>query len=279
MLAAAAGAVRAEAGSSSQANLGPDRLVTAYRDEVVVPGSSAGKKKPPKRSRRKAGSPGSNVAKVGDVPPVELETSDHPAARTLKFLWQHTTTAEDRRLLEDLAARRLYKRLLEVPASQLNDQLLQKLRMRVDRERLELQTQVSDQLVRAVRSAIQDQSSERESLIEDNTLTEFESAISVRHAFLIDLPLVGWSASGDEPRFVTDYKRRYFRASGGQSTKEEPTIWKDTVAEMMKRIAVFRVYAEPSVHRIVTRVMKPSGIAGALNEVLPGIQKAVGEHS
>jgi serine/threonine protein kinase len=266
LLTSAARTVHGEASPGAQVPLGGGLdIVNQYLDEVIkspLQEPDGGRKRRPR--------------KTSDVQPPSM--SAHPASRTLRFLFQRAENLRDQRLLTDLASRRLYKRLVEVPASQLSEELLAKLRGRLERDRLKLQDQISSELVKAARTAIQSQSTIRVSIVEDETLEKFELVANERYPFLVDFPLLGWSAGGDEPHFVTDYKRRYFRASGGLPHREEPTLWKETTSSMMKRIAMFRVYAEPDVHRVVTRVMSPADIVGAVNEALPGFQRASGEH-
>jgi serine/threonine protein kinase len=265
LLTAAAGVVHGKPDAGTQVELGALDVVDRYVEEVV--GLPRQGEIPERRGRGKK-------SKEPEMP----DMGEHPASRTLRFLYRLANDPRDRELLRDLATRRLYRRLIEVPASQLSEDLLGKLKTGLERERCALQAKISEELEKALRTAIQGQSVIRASLAEDDTLTCFERVVNERYPFLVDLPLVGWSAAGDEPRFVTDYKRRYFREFAGHSPREDPTLWKDVLGAMMKRIAMFRVYADPEVHRIVTRVMKPAGIVAAINQALPGFRRATGEH-
>ena len=265
LLTAASGAVLEGAGAGTQPQLGALDVVEQYIEEVV--GLPKREDANEKRGRAKAAKP-----------IVLPDMGEHPAARTLRFLYRLASNSRDRELLNDLATRRGYRRLIEIPASQLSEDLLRKLLAELERERRGVQGRVSKALENAVRTAIQDQSTKRTSLVEDELMQRFEGIIGARYPFLIDLPLIGWSSSGDEPRFVTDYKRRYFREFAGQPGRDDPTLWKDILGTMMKRIAMFRVYAEPEVHKIVTTVMKPIDIAAAVNDAIPGFKRAAREH-
>lgn len=192
--------------------------------------------------------------------------------RTLVFLWK-LSTDKSRLILDDLIRRNYYKRVIEIPLSELSERGWMNLSNRITKNRNELQANIDALLVNTLITAIQDQMKVRESLIEDDVLRTVTRIISEKFAFIIDLPLRGWTAEGQDPIFVSDYKRRYFRATIGLHQEGgSETLWSD-MGHMMRRIAVFRVFCEPDLHQLVTRVLQPTAILRALSELMPELRK------
>jgi len=191
---------------------------------------------------------------------------------TLLFLWR-LASGKPRRLVEDLMTRRYYKRVVEIPLGSLREDSWLKLREAFKSDRLNLQRRVEDALVNALRTAIQDQMKLRESLVRDKALERLGEVQAKRHVFVLDLPLRGWTSSGDDPPFVSDYKRRHFRAGAGlQEPAESKTLWSDHVGPLMRRIAYFRVFCESEIHRIVTRTLGPNDVLAALKDEMPELK-------
>ena len=110
--------------------------------------------------------------------------------------------------------------------------------------------------------------------LEDWPIEQMEEIANSRHCFLVDLPTRGWKAGGAEPIFVSDYKRRYFRASaGGTEAFQMGSLWSRHLYDMMREIAFFRVFCEPIIHRILTRVLTGEQVANALLQAIPILQK------
>ncbi len=200
----------------------------------------------------------------------------HSSDRTLTFFYR-LADGKDRRLVEDLCTRNYYKRLFEVPLGALAEDSWMGLRDNfLGPQRLEFQNHVNSVLVNLLRTAIQDASQARESLRRDRTLEEMEEIAGSSHCFLVDLPTRGWTAGGDAPLFVSDYKRRYFRAdAGGAEGFEMSSLWSRHLSGMMREIAFFRVFCEPRLHRILTRVLSANEIDNAMVEAVPGLRRRV----
>lgn len=215
--------------------------------------------------------------------------------RTLEFLWNLSSAEKDRKaladaqrnakvlaelergrmLLLDLCEREYYKRVFEMPLSALKIEAATDLRGAFrGSKREEIQTAVNDSLTKLLRTTIQNKSKVRESLARDEVLEDFEKVVACKHAFLVDLPTRGWLASGDDPPFVSDYKRRHFRADAGDERgSESGALWSRHLGEMMRGIACFRVFCEPQLHKILTRVLDADDIAGAMLETVPELKK------
>lgn len=193
---------------------------------------------------------------------------------TLTFLWKLAEDKE-RRLVEDLCIRNYYKRVFEIPLGSLSGESWVKLRETFrSRERLQFQEDISSKLTALLRTAIQDASKVRESITKDRALEEMEEIASSCHCFLVDLPTRGWAAGGDDPIFVSDYKRRYFRANaGGVEGFEMGSLWSRHLYDMMREIAFFRVFCEPRIHRILNRVLTAKEISNALLQIIPILKK------
>jgi hypothetical protein len=169
-------------------------------------------------------------------------------------------------LLEDLVCRRYYKRVTEFALADLKEPNWIALRDIFNGPgRRDVQRRVEDALLRSLRSAIQDQMRERQSLVRDRTLERLDEIAKVKHSFLVDLPLRGASPSGEDPLFVSDYKRRHFRTTAGvQESAEAKPLWSEYVGPLMRRIAFFRVFCEPEIHTILKRVLRLSDVMTVL---------------
>ena len=143
--------------------------------------------------------------------------SKYSTDRTLRFLWK-LSSGKERSLIEDLSARRYYKRIFEAPLAALHEESWMNLwEIFRSEKRVDLQDRIEKALVQALRTAIQTKSQERQSLVVDNVLQTFEDLAAAKHCFLIDLPTRGWTAAGDYPLFMSDYKRRHFREDAANS--------------------------------------------------------------
>jgi len=193
---------------------------------------------------------------------------------TIHFLW-NLSSDKERELLRDLCERNYYKRVFEAPLAALADEAWIELRQIIKGPmREELQKTVEEHLVNLLRSAIQSKSKTRESLVTDNVIETFTNIVGKKYSFLIDLPTRGWAASGDDPPFVSDYKRRYFRAdAGGEESFEIGALWSRHLGAMMRGIAYFRVFCEPELHRILTRVLSSKEITQAMLRAVPQLKK------
>lgn len=170
--------------------------------------------------------------------------------------------------------RRDYKRVIEIPLSDFREEGWVRLRETFSSDRrMELRKDIEEALLNALRSSIQDQIARRESLMQDKVLATLEDIVRLRMPIVIDLPLRGWTATGDEPSFVSDYKRRHFRRGAGAfDDLQTSTLWSDQVPQMMRRIAVFRVFCEPRLHAILLRVLDEGGVRKAVQQHLPDLR-------
>ena len=83
----------------------------------------------------------------------------------------------------------------------------------------------------------------------------------------------GWFASNEPPIYVSDYKRRHFRAGAadrGHERREE--FWIGTLGDSMKAAAYIRVFCEPEVHAIITSVMDTNDIYTAVVAAIPELR-------
>ncbi|RPI07212.1 MAG: HD domain-containing protein [Ignavibacteriae bacterium] len=194
--------------------------------------------------------------------------------KTINFLW-NLSNDKERELLRDLCERNYYKRVFEAPLAALDEEAWIDLRTVIKSSKREkLQQVVEEQLLNLLRLAIQSKSETRESLAIDNVIETFTNISGKKYSFLIDLPTRGWTASGDDPPFVIDYKRRYFRAdAGGEESFEIGALWTRHLGAMMRGIAYFRVFCEPSLHRILTRVLSSKEITQAVLRAVPQLKR------
>ena len=206
-----------------------------------------------------------------NYPAEPANASKDSGDQTLVFFWK-LATGKSRTIFEDMINRNYYKRVFEVSLNDLSDDNQLWLRDNLKGEkRTILRGRVEEALTKTLRSQIQSQMESRQSLVTDELLQEMESITAQKRAFAIDLPLRGWTASGDSPFFVSDYKRRHFRSSigGSEGGHQENRLWSSYLPAMMKGKAFFRVYCEPRLHKVLTRVIGALDVTESLREDLP----------
>jgi hypothetical protein len=204
---------------------------------------------------------------AGEQPP---SSDGFGADKTLRLFWRLSNDKE-RFLISDLMTRRYYKRIIEIPLSEFvaDDWIKIAEIFRSSAKRLELRDRIELAFVNTLTTAIQSQSPTRESLVVDRAYETTRKIAAQRFGFLVDLPTRGWTAGGDDPIFVQDYKRRHFRSiAGAPASGRRPTIWSDHIAPMMRKVAVFRIFCEPDLHRILTRVLDPSDVIATTKDIL-----------
>jgi HD superfamily phosphohydrolase len=242
---------------------------------VVTPEQEAAEREIEKRRRQKV-RPQPTLAEAIDdlcVQPTPQFRGRYAADRTLMFLWR-ISDDKARRLVEDLGNRRYYKRVLEVPLGDLSEAEWYDLRSEFDGDkRIALQRKVAKEIYNALNRAAQDQITSRESLVRDEVLERIAALQTDRHGFVCDVPLRGWTASGEEPYFVSDYRRRHFRAAVGRLRPERGgTLWTD-VGGMMRRSASFRVFCDPELHHIITRIVDTPEVFKAVKAAVPQLSR------
>jgi serine/threonine protein kinase len=245
-------------------------LGTPFRDAYMQQVIGDGKMPPAIGGKSKKPSIQNEAEMLNDL----LRRTDAPVTigqystdRTLQFLWK-ISNGKPQRLAEDLMERRYYKRILEVSLADIADPIW--LRDQVKFKRLAFQRKVEEALLNTLVRKVQDESIIRDSLVEDEASTVVNQAAKGRFSFVIDLPLRGWGMADSIPAFVSDYKRRHFRIGVGALEKGgSESLWSKDLGEMMKRIAFFRVFCEPRLHVVLTRVLKSADIVASINEAFP----------
>lgn len=186
---------------------------------------------------------------------------------TLEFLWK--LCQQDGRsgaIVTDLIERSYYKRVLEIPLDALTEETRTSLRTSMGgANRVALLASVEKALLELLYKRIQDETATSQSLAASEPLQRLSETISYRFPFVLDLPTRGWLAAGEEPLFVRDFRRRYFRKTAGKiHGNANRTLWGEQLANMMRRIAYFRIYAEPTVHALMMRLVDENDIRRAL---------------
>jgi HD superfamily phosphohydrolase len=191
----------------------------------------------------------------------------------LIFLIKLTEDQKARALLSDLIGRNYYKRILEISPAKLGRGAWEKFRDRFKKNRTAVQEAVEAKLLDALRANIQSVGKARESLKVNDELARVNTLASTKSVFLVDVPLRGWFAASEAPIYVSDYKRRHFRAGSahrGFETREE--FWDKLLSESMKAAAYIRVYCEPEVHSVMLSVMPPDSIYKAVLSAIPELR-------
>jgi hypothetical protein len=191
---------------------------------------------------------------------------------TMKFLWS-VSRGKARSLIEDLVARTYYKRIFEISPTQVTRARWLKLRERfLDiGSRKAIQEKLQLELYNAVRSALQSKADVVFSLQVDRALERFEELAARKTLFIMDMPLRGWYAADDAPVYVSDYKRRHFRANAARTEgiERREDFWIKTMGDLMEGIAYVRVFCEPEVHSLLTRVTTGDEVPDAIYRAVP----------
>jgi hypothetical protein len=182
--------------------------------------------------------------------------------KTLLLFWKLAKDEKSKALLSDVINRKIYKRILELPLSKIDERFFN------NRNRSLLENDINNTLENLIRKKIQDHSGIRESTAIDNVLEKFEILLIKFRCFVIDFPTRGWSSTGTPPPFIIDFKRRHFRVLNyvDNSSIEKSKIWNELQTEMMKEIADFRIYCHPEMHDIVRKHVSSSEIFNAAAE-------------
>jgi HD associated region len=210
------------------------------------------------------------MADKAELPYMSKYSSD----KTIRFLWK-LSSGKNRAIIEDLCGRRYYKRIYEISLGALEENSWITLREAFGNGQAfsDIQGRIEKALTNATRTAIQSKSRDRQSIVEDRVLETFEKIADNKHCFVIDLPTRGYTAKGDYPLFVRDYKRRHFRVdTAGRPGSEAAMLWAEHLAVMMREIVFFRVFGEPDIHRIVTRVLDSEAIDRTIQEAVPELK-------
>ena len=93
-----------------------------------------------------------------------------------------------------------------------------------------MQAAVQSAMYNALWSVAQAKATAGSSLMEDGVLLRITELAQQRVLFIVDIPLRGWYSAGGFPKYVSDYKRRHFRAEAGhEGTGGEAFFWIDTL--------------------------------------------------
>ena len=208
------------------------------------------------------------LEKLKDIENLSIE-SKYSKDKTLRFIWA-ISTSRSRTLIENLMKRKYYKRMIEIPLSEFNEDGRMKLHQIFStEERIDLHQKIEDSLFTILRKAIQDKSKIRHTFKEDKILERAEKIAAENFCFIIDFPTRGWSPDGDEPIFISDFKRKYYRGSQSKyMPAERSRLWSENLSGMMGQIAFFRVYCHPELHRILRQVLKIQDILTIINNLL-----------
>lgn len=176
-----------------------------------------------------------------------------------------------RQLLLDLLRRNYYRRVLEVPVLEYDENSKDILKRIAGWERSAFSWRVTRALLRVISKQVQDLGAYPNSSVAFDQLDDkVKGYIANKVPVVIDVPPArSWTESrrGYEILFVDDYKRRYFRSSGPYQGASE-AHWNETLPKMMKGIANFRVFCEPNLHRVLTRVARTEDIVKAIEDEL-----------
>lgn len=176
--------------------------------------------------------------------------------------------SKERQLVRDVVERRYYKRIYEISPGPLSAEEWIHLRERfIPEKRGALQQQINSELMKRVRKAIQNRMEASQTAREDELLKRFEDIQAEKICFLIDIPLRGAVSGGGSPGLVRDFTRRHFAPSTEDT--EEGYVWSTLTEGLMRNASLLRVFCEPSLHNIITRVLRVKEIEEVIFTILP----------
>ena len=144
-------------------------------------------------------------------------------------------------MLENVVHRRFHKRVFEWSLGEMSEPQRHELAVAFSAERRgKTRDNVQDALVKALRKKAAGRA-EKGSFVRDEALEAIAEVEGNDIAVSIDCPLRGWSAEGEVPRVLPDYKRKAFEPSMLRVHRESQW-WVTKNETSMKHAAMLRVF-------------------------------------
>jgi len=186
-----------------------------------------------------------------------------------EFVWRFAKSG-DRKLLELLGERLLFKRVCEIRLGALGRRVAYAdLRAELEpANRIRLAKALQDSLMRAVKDAMRRRGPSVTESIADATEKGLES--ETVPLIVIDFPIRGVSSESNIPHEIGDPERKYFTVVSGERDQDDDVFY--TVRELQTRMATLRVFAEPRLHNLVIRYLSEPTVLGCLEAVIPKLK-------
>lgn len=208
------------------------------------------------------------MQKLSEAPPLVLRGGGM-ADRTIDFFYR-LGPENAQQLLRNLAQRHFYKRVFEIPLSEVRGDKFNQLRNHLSsfRQRASLMRSLEKALYARLTEQLQVASKTQESLQSDKGKTLLDSAWVPGASIVIDAPVRMVDKVPEAPSKVSDYKRKY--RHGGRALLElgDSPMWANNAQQLMKESAYLRVFAKPDVHDLMLRYSKLTDDRNIIREVL-----------
>lgn len=199
-----------------------------------------------------------------DIPPADVA-----AERALEIPWRFADVS-NRHLLEDLARRRLYKRVFELrlgdqtnPDYSAMRELLQPYR------RPDLASKIANVLLDAVNREMQSKAGAAVETVSEFKARERHQELQAHPAPLVvlDFPVRGIPDEHNVPHEIADSARKYISGYGQKASSRQNVF--NHVRAMQVNAACLRIFVEPRLHELVIRYLNPSHVRKCIEAAIP----------
>jgi serine/threonine protein kinase len=202
---------------------------------------------------------------LANEPPTSVRSE-----RALEFLWQFAADPI-RKMIEDLAERKVYKRIFEMRLGELGDRadysgMKQELS---PINRVRKASALKEMLLNTVLNSMRERGP-TESSTEDAARERLQYlAKSPEPLLVMDFPVRGISQELNMPKELGDAVRKYFVIPRGQSSAEDNVF--HVVRKLQEHMATVRVFVAPDFHELIIRYLDQQKIHDCVSSVIPAV--------
>lgn len=200
------------------------------------------------------------------------EVTTEPA---LEFVWQFSDE-RNRRLVEKIAKRDLYKRVYEIRTGELHDSgdyatLQEKF---APQNRIKIAGDLEGAFLRAVHKKIAQRGGPRDS-VSENQARSLAQALSKADVplIVIDFPIRGVPDERNIPQEISDPSRKYISGRGNDSAAQGGREIFSRVRRLQIENATVRVYAERELHLLIVRYLDRADVQSCVLEAMPFLER------
>jgi HD superfamily phosphohydrolase len=192
----------------------------------------------------------------------------------LEFVWQFSDD-RNRRLIEKIASRDLYKRVYEVRTGELHDlgdytTLQEKFS---PQNRIEISRKLEDSFLRAVHKEIAQKGGPTESVSESQArgLAQTLSAADLP-LVVVDYPIRGVPDERNIPQEISDPSRKYISGRTSDGAQQQGREIFGRVRRLQIENASVRVFAERELHLLIVRYLDRADVQSCIFEAMPFLE-------
>ena len=200
------------------------------------------------------------------------EVASEPA---LEFVWQFSDD-KNRKLVEKIAARELYKRVYEIRTGELHDRgdyttLQEKFS---PRNRIGIATALEESFLRAVHKKIAQRGGPRDSISESQARNLAQSLSKADLPLIVvDYPIRGVPDERNIPQEISDPSRKYISGRASENVTQQGREIFGRVRRLQVENASVRVFAEPELHLLIVRYLDRADVQSCVFEAMPFLER------